>query len=220
MKLVISLLLSAGVLMSQSANAATVYWTDWTQSTSNSVTGVINAPGISVGINTSSSVGYYFVQTDDASTNYYLPSTPYTSSAIDNPPVSPDIISLNTGGTETIVFSTAVVDPLIALVSWNGNTLEFNAPIEVLSYDVGYWGYGTPIINSTGTGLYGDGDLHAVVRLKGTYNSISFTHTSELWHGYTVGITAAVPEPETYGLMLAGLGLLGVAARRRAKQQA
>ena len=28
-------------------------------------------------------------------------------------------------------------------------------------------------------------------------------------------ITAAVPEPETYAMMLAGLGLLGVAARRR-----
>ncbi|MBL8504650.1 MAG: FxDxF family PEP-CTERM protein, partial [Rhodocyclaceae bacterium] len=27
---------------------------------------------------------------------------------------------------------------------------------------------------------------------------------------------AAVPEPETWGLLLAGLGLLGVAARRRA----
>jgi hypothetical protein len=32
--------------------------------------------------------------------------------------------------------------------------------------------------------------------------------------GYT--ITATVPEPETYALLLAGLGLIGVAARRRA----
>ena len=32
--------------------------------------------------------------------------------------------------------------------------------------------------------------------------------------GYT--ITAAVPEPETYAMLLAGLGLIGVAARRRA----
>jgi hypothetical protein len=28
-------------------------------------------------------------------------------------------------------------------------------------------------------------------------------------------ITAAVPEPETYAMMLAGLGLLGFVARRR-----
>ena len=220
MKLVISLLLSAGVLMSQSANAATVYWTDWTQSTNNTATGVIDALGTSVVVNSSSSVDYHFVQTDGSGLNYYLPSTPYISAEIDNAPSTNDLIALNNGGTETIVFSTAVVDPLIALVSWNGNTLEFNAPIEIVSYDLGYWGSGTPILNSSGTGLYGDGDVHGVIRLKGTYNSISFTHTSELWHGYTVGITAAVPEPETYGLMLAGLGLLGVAARRRAKQQA
>ena len=37
--------------------------------------------------------------------------------------------------------------------------------------------------------------------------------------GYPVSqtITAAVPEPETYALMLAGLGLMGFIARRRRK---
>ncbi|MEO7186659.1 MAG: lectin-like protein [Rhodoferax sp.] len=38
-------------------------------------------------------------------------------------------------------------------------------------------------------------------------------------HG-VVEITTAVPEPETYALMLAGLGLMGGIARRRAKKQA
>jgi len=32
-------------------------------------------------------------------------------------------------------------------------------------------------------------------------------------------ITAAVPEPETYAMMLAGLGLMGAVARRRSKKQ-
>ena len=31
----------------------------------------------------------------------------------------------------------------------------------------------------------------------------------------TLSVTSAVPEPETYGMMLAGLGLMGFAARRR-----
>jgi hypothetical protein len=36
----------------------------------------------------------------------------------------------------------------------------------------------------------GSGEVHGVVRLPGTFNSISFTHTSENWHGFTVGVLA------------------------------
>ena len=32
--------------------------------------------------------------------------------------------------------------------------------------------------------------------------------------------TAAIPEPETYAMLLAGLGMLGFAARRRRRQAA
>ncbi|WP_296000142.1 PEP-CTERM sorting domain-containing protein [Rugamonas sp.] len=35
-----------------------------------------------------------------------------------------------------------------------------------------------------------------------------------------VSLTAAVPEPETYGMMLAGLGLLGLVARRKGANKA
>jgi PEP-CTERM motif len=35
--------------------------------------------------------------------------------------------------------------------------------------------------------------------------------------GYHVELTAAVPEPETYALMLAGLGVVGFLASRRNK---
>jgi hypothetical protein len=35
---------------------------------------------------------------------------------------------------------------------------------------------------------------------------------------YTLHITAAVPEPETYAMLLAGLGLMGAIARRRRQQ--
>jgi hypothetical protein len=34
-------------------------------------------------------------------------------------------------------------------------------------------------------------------------------------HGQLVGVGTVVPEPETYAMLLAGLGLLGFIARRR-----
>ena len=33
----------------------------------------------------------------------------------------------------------------------------------------------------------------------------------------TVGVSQPIPEPETYALMMAGLGVMGVVARRRKK---
>jgi predicted extracellular nuclease len=50
--------------------------------------------------------------------------------------------------------------------------------------------------------------LSTVGDVEGSYRSLKNDIGSP-------GITAAIPEPETYALFLAGLGLLGVAAKRR-----
>jgi hypothetical protein len=51
----------------------------------------------------------------------------------------------------------------------------------------------------------------------GTFSSFEqhLTSRRDITAGAAVIATAAVPEPETYGLLLAGLGLLGFVARRR-----
>jgi hypothetical protein len=193
------------------AQANTVYWTDWTSSGPGVVNGSLTAGSVNVGVTFSGT--YLFAQTAGG-TNYWSPTAPYLSSSVGNAPPASDLIALNQGGLVTITFSQPVVDPLIALVSWNGNLVDFSVPWQSLSSGCGYWGCGS-FVNPTATGFTGSGELHGVVKLPGTFSSITIRHASENWHGLTVGITAAVPEPGTYALMALGLLGVGAAARRR-----
>jgi hypothetical protein len=204
---------------SSAASANPVYWTDWTRT-------LAGAPGVvgtlttgSATIDVSFSGLYSFAQVSGG-TNYWNPSAPYLSGLVSNAPPASDIIALNTGGTGIITFSQPVLDPLIAIVSWNTNTVNFGVPIEILSYGMGYWGNGTPVLNAGGTGFYGSGEVHGVIRLPGEYSSITFTHTSENWHGLTVGVVDAAPPavPEPASLLLFGTGLAGLRAWRKRRQ--
>ena len=195
------------------AQAAPVYWTDWTTRTATGAEGTLDVNGNVVGVTFTGPINFL---TTGAGTNYWNPSAPYLSAVVDNAPPASDIISLNLGGTKTITFSKPVVNPLIALNSWNGNTVEFGVPIEVLSYGAGFWGNGTPIVNAAGTGFFGSGEVHGVIRLPGTFTQITFTDTSENWHGLTVGVQGVrddVPEPAS--LVLVTLGLVAAARLRR-----
>ncbi len=191
-------------------NAGTAYWTDWQSSDTSGVSGIINLDLESVDVTFSGA--YSFAQTNGG-TNYWSPSAPYESTTVENAPPASDIIALSQGGSVTVDFSKPVMNPLIALVSWNGNTVEFGEPITFLSQGWGYFRRGTPEINTEGTGFYGNGEVHGVIQLTGVHSSFSFTHTSEHWHGLTVGAISSVPVPGS--LMLLGSGLIGVFALRR-----
>ncbi len=203
--------------------AATVDWANWTSSGTQTVTGNAIAASSTVGVTFSGD--YAFAQLNNTGINYWQPSTPYLSAAVSNAPATSDIIGLSNAGTFTITFSTPVVNPLIGLVSWNGADVTFGGGTDHQTYDIqylssgcGYWGcgsYGSP----TATSFTGVGELHGVIELQGTYSSITFSDSvPEYWHGLTVGfesIASTVPEPGNPALMLAGLGALGLALRRR-----
>jgi PEP-CTERM motif len=169
--------------------------------------------------------------------------SPYTSAAVDNRPTGTDIIALQYAGTQTLHFSQAVANPVFAFVSLNGNGYAFDQDFELLSLGgvdgngCGYWGCGGAIkvVVDLGGGHFeyqlnsnnvGGSEPHGALRFTGAFDTVTWRSSSnEYWNGFTVGVqgTAAevfppvpgVPEPETYALMLAGLGVLGVMARRR-----
>ncbi len=209
--------LALALTASTAVGAATIHWTDWTAAGVAEVGGTIAAPGGSIGVLYNGA--YSFAQVF-CGTAYWDPGT--YNGALNKPP-SCDIVALVAGGTKTISFDKPVTDPYMALMSWNGNTVVFSADIEVVSNGSGYWGSGTPVVNANGDGFFGSGEVHAIIRFPGTFTSISFTDTSENWHGFTIGVedvavpgVPGVPEPSTWAMLVLSLGLLAASTRRRA----
>jgi hypothetical protein len=210
-----SLAIAAALLAAPAASAVTISWTDWTVEEVASMKGTIAAPGGTVSVTYTGPLLAAPSQTT-CGTSWWAPGT-YNGSF--NKPFPCDMVALFIGGTKTISFDKPVTDPYIALQSWNGNTVDFGTKIEVVANGSGWWGSGTPVVNGTGTGFFGFGEVHGIIRLPGTFTSITFTDTTENWHGFTVGIAdvakPVVPEPGTWAMLIAGFGMVGSALRSR-----
>jgi hypothetical protein len=205
---------SAGV-----ANAATIDWTDWVSATPGETAGTAggNAGPIAV---------TYLGEVQSLSVNYpsWTPTSSYIGGTVSNaPPQSFNTIQIFGGGdsgTDTVKFSTPVVNPVIAIWSLGqpGFSASFNftatPTIEAggvsAEYPLGMTitpGSGNVILGSEGNG---------VVQFTGTFSSISWTNpTFEDWYGFTVGVTAPVPEASTWAMMLLGFCGLGFMAYRK-----
>ncbi len=124
----------------------------------------------------------------------------------------------------------------ISILSASGDTAKVDMSGWVLDWDVlqdiplgtGAWGYyapGVPYVNGVGNILCDTGSGCAV----GSHYTLKYAAgvpTYDPWLPYNPiyfelhGTVGAVPEASTYGMMLAGLGLVGAMARRRNRTKA
>lgn len=220
-------LLAATALAASSASALPVFWTDWTAGTAGtngSATGVINTGTELIDVTYSGEIA--FLQTNGG-TNYFVPSSPYTSGAVDNAPASSDIIALSGTSLKTLTFSKAVDNLFFAVVSLNGNGYVFDSEFDVVSFGTGFWGGGTLTKTDLGNGQWvtsGSGEPHGVIRFTQPVTSISWTsQANEYWNGFTVGTygvareqpSNGVPDSSATALLVAGAVGTMVALRRR-----
>jgi hypothetical protein len=136
-------------------------------------------------------------------------------------PDQKDIIRIVGGDRSTykISFSKPVIDPVMAILSLGQNgyvvTYDFAQTPTLLDSGAGWWGGCATCLSVAGNVVTGT-EGHGVVMFKGTYSELSWTTPIyEYWHGFTVGVAGAVPEPQTWALLAAGLGVLSAVGKRR-----
>ncbi len=189
----------ATVLVPIAAHAENVGWTDWTATAANQVTGKLTFDA--VGVNVTYAGQYSLAQVAAAgATNYWAPATPYTSATVGNDPsrtaaggaaTNFDIIQMNAAGARAITFTQPVRDPLIAFVSINGNTYDFDQDFEILSNAAGVFGQGTAVrevVNGKFRLRATGGEPHLTIQFRGVMDTVKFTTAvAENWNGLTVG---------------------------------
>ena len=219
--------------------SAQTQWTTWTAATvgaSGSAAGTLGTTGVSwsgrlSGFQLANGMSQGLSE-NGLGNNYWIRQAPYTNAAAGlTAPDKLGFVQQNTGGSGTLTFATAVVNPLIAFISVGQPALPITytftsggAPVlfSVLADNTSeqaYWGRGTNTVS--GNTIRGN-EFSGVIQLQGTFTSVDLAFSpNEGWHGFTVGTGASVvPEPSTYVLLSTGLAALGVVARRRRRQAA
>jgi hypothetical protein len=205
---------------SVAANAVPFYWTDWLGGDLDpgagfQAQGTITTTTATVTVTYTNALGVGFYQ-PSGGTDYYVggvgPTSPYTSSLVDNRPTGTDIIALRYAGTQTLQFSEAIANPVFAFVSLNRNGYAFDQDFEILSLGgvdgnaCGYWGCGGAVkeVVDLGGGVIeyrliannaGGTEPHGALRFTGAFDTVTWRSlTDEFWNGFTVGVQGTAIE--------------------------
>ena len=141
----------------------------------------------------------------------WTPITTFQGGSVGNAPTNIGSVAISGGpasGVNTLTFSPAVVNPVMAiwsLGSANANTLgEFVfTPSEPFTVEAGgpSTETGGSSITSSGNTVFGL-EGNGVVQFSGTYSSLSWTNpVFENDYAFTIGAEGAVPEPASVSLL-------------------
>jgi hypothetical protein len=153
----------------------------------------------------------------------FAPTNSFVGGSISNPPPNSNSIKLF-GGTQqkqTINFSQAVVDPVIAIWSLGNPSSAAQFVFDQSTFTIEACGsnitFGGACISKSGNTVSGR-EGNGVIQFDGTYSSLSWINPIlENYYAFTVGATSIPPQPPTpvsvpepsniLGLGLVGLGL-------------
>lgn len=228
MKYVLGLLALIFICTSQ-AEADSYSYVNWTSASSGlpgSAGGVIHLTGHDVTVSYTGELT--FAQLNNSGTNYWSPTSTFTSPTVSNAPSTADMLALgnnssNYGGTNHIEFSEPVTNPVLSIVSLGapGITVQwtFDSPFTLLSQGPSSaWGGSSSSLSHPQPNILQGTEGDGTIEFVGTFSSINFTQSTafnEYWHSFTVGIPTAIPEPSTLVLVGAGMAALLIKASRR-----
>lgn len=229
--------------LSMPALAETYYYVDWQtwNPSGGTASGVItpsSGPAVTVTFDALTATGAHGSFLGVVDSWLWSPASTYTSADVTNASTYEGIQLVgDVNMTYRVTLSEAIKDPIMAVASLGSGSdraiYDFDSPFTILSQgSTCCWGGGydrlTQLPGDVLQGYEGAG----TIKFNGTYNTFSWTVPDpEYWHGFTFGIrtterleptppVAAVPEPETYAMLMAGLGVLGAVARRRKRKTA
>lgn len=212
------------------ASATAFIWTDWYAA--NSAGGFNGRLATGSGEVAVQYQGRYTsAQINHSGTNIWQPTATYTGAEVDVAPHS-DLIGITGGSgaiTQRLLFSQAVVDPVLAIVSLGRSTLTAYFDFGDLDFDIISSGFGafggnaSTLVELPGNVLAGT-EGNGLIRFHGTFSELSWqVPVAESWAGITVGALGIAAQPvsvaEPGSLLLTALGIAGAARLRRSRHQ-